>query len=386
MGLIKQDNLDVPNIIKRAADNNGFSRVRYTENKIPTSISEVVAMPFFGDMRSTFVLSSIILPRIKNELRGSKYFILCSWPGCEGLFPYVDEYWEIKDVGGMSRMWWDTDDFENNSAESVVYNRGLNHFFEEVYKLSEFNKYYNRGFEKEFFDRFSHVKRFLPSVPSGAVLGSGISKKIGSFGGYKVFLQPTKKIRVWANGRQVLENSSKDFWKRLCERLLEERYLPVIWQSSITHDLSPDFGDSCVFINDSNVTSILGIMRLCGCVLDMYNGLSRYAIAARCPFVCFDERQRYNAYKEYEIDDICGLKVPREYIYSFPTIITLKNDADWDTNYLDVLTARLNDFLPDLNRDNWPSTSEVNDIVPYDRVRKKKVKKFGTRFIKIPNE
>ena len=52
--------LDVQNILKKAADKIGMSRVRFKERNIPTSIDNVVIFPFFGDHRSSFVLSSIL--------------------------------------------------------------------------------------------------------------------------------------------------------------------------------------------------------------------------------------------------------------------------------------------------------------------------------------
>ncbi len=89
--------LPVPQILKNAADKTGFRRVRYSEKKIPTSISNVTVFLFLGDIRSSFILSSLLLRRFREESKGSRYFILCSWPGHEALYPYVDEYWEISE-------------------------------------------------------------------------------------------------------------------------------------------------------------------------------------------------------------------------------------------------------------------------------------------------
>jgi hypothetical protein len=48
--------------------------------------------------------------------------------------------------------------------------------------------------------------------------------------------------------------------------------------------------------------------------------------------------------------------------------------------------ARLDSFLPSLNRDSWPSTAELMEIVPYKAVKAKKTKRIGTRFIKVPKD
>ena len=54
-------------------------------------------MVLFPDMRSSCVASALLLKRYREEIKGSKYFILVSWPGFGGLFPFVNEYWEVSD-------------------------------------------------------------------------------------------------------------------------------------------------------------------------------------------------------------------------------------------------------------------------------------------------
>ena len=78
--------IDVNSFVKRAAEKSSFNRVRFQESNMPTNISNITVMPFFGDIRSTFILSSMLLHRYKEEKKGSKYFILCSWPGFESYF------------------------------------------------------------------------------------------------------------------------------------------------------------------------------------------------------------------------------------------------------------------------------------------------------------
>ncbi len=102
--------------------------------------------------------------------------------------------------------------------------------------------------------------------------------------------------------------------------------------------------------------------------------------------MAIDERARYAALKEYEIDDLCGQRVPKQYIFSFPTIIDGGNTNTWDFNIVNSIIARLNSFLPELNRDDWPTTGESTEIVPYESVRKKKHKKMGTRLLKVPRD
>jgi sporulation protein YlmC with PRC-barrel domain len=117
--------------------------------------------------------------------------------------------------------------------------------------------------------------------------------------------------------------------------------------------------------------------------VDFFSGISRYALAARTPFVCFDERIKFSSLKEYEINDLCGKKVPKEYIFGFSTIIESGDKASWSSNLIDHLLVKLDKVYEKMDRDSWPSSSETNDIVPYDSVRKIKNKKLGSRFIKI---
>ena len=64
-------------------------------------------------------------------------------------------------------------------------------------------------------------------------------------------------------------------------------------------------------------------------------------------------------------------------------IIRNSDKSVWKQNFYDVIIKKLMDFLPDLDRDAWPSTSESNEIVSYTNVREIKTKRMGTRFIKI---
>src|SRR5262245_17371709 len=116
--------IDVKDFLRRTADRNGFLRERYEDAKVPGDPDGLAIMPFFGDWRSTFVLSSLLLKRYKEELKGSKYFILLSWPGFASLFPYVDEYWTVGE-DQFKKLYSNTDSMENRSDQGVVHLRNL---------------------------------------------------------------------------------------------------------------------------------------------------------------------------------------------------------------------------------------------------------------------
>ena len=128
-------------------------------------------------------------------------------------------------------------------------------------------------------------------------------------------------------------------------------------------------------------------MRASSCVLDVFNGLSRYAILARTPFVACDERSRFNGLNESDVDDICANKIPKKYIFSFSTIITDGSASFWSQDIFQSILKKLDKFLPDLNRDELLSTAESNELLSYgDLVRERKKKKFGIRFIKVEKD
>ncbi|MFX7025283.1 hypothetical protein ABTI08_20470, partial [Acinetobacter baumannii] len=83
--------IDTPGYLQLAADKCGFVREQYAEADMPTSLSNVTVLPFFGDMRSQFLLTSLILPRYLTGQKDGRYFIMASYPGLAGLFPYADE-------------------------------------------------------------------------------------------------------------------------------------------------------------------------------------------------------------------------------------------------------------------------------------------------------
>jgi hypothetical protein len=221
-------------------------------------------------------------------------------------------------------------------------------------------------------------------VPSSAILGKEFAKQLAAKAGFKVFFSPTVYCKRWDSGRAKNYSVKKEFWAELIDKLLSNNYVPVIWQNELTYDLSQDYVDKCLFVNDPDVSKILSAMRATGCVLDVFNGISRFAIAARCPFLAVDERSRYNNLREYEIDDICAADLPKQYIFTFSTIITDGQVQNWRNDILQNIVKRLDSFLPSLVRDEWPSTMEMFNQFDYkNTVREIERKKLGTRLLRV---
>ena len=184
---------DVLGLISKAAEKCGFNRERHDDRKIPTDPSNITVVPFFGDLRSVSVLSSLLLKRYREEEKTSRYFIVRSWPGLQGLFPYVDEYWGVNDESVIKRFYSGASQFRNKNNLSSTYYRNLNqYFFEDVVVPHEtLSKYYGNGITDDFWKRYKQVKRTLPLVPSTATLPKDFVRDLAARGGYKVFVYPS---------------------------------------------------------------------------------------------------------------------------------------------------------------------------------------------------
>lgn len=369
--------------LKRAADRCGFNREYYIEKNIPTHHSNVAVFLFHGDTRAEFILSSLLLKRLKDELKGSKYLILCGWPGHRGLFPYVDEYWSPSDPAAVSRLLRDADGFDNASETFSISQRLLNQHFDGVMTFDELRPYYQNGLTAAFHEKLGAVKCHLPMIPSSSILDHRFIQDVNARAGFKVLFMPTKIIKGWKLNRQVNIKVRKEFWSALLERLSSDGFAPVVLQGYSTYDLSQDHAGKGVFIREDDISKAMSAMRMTGCVLDVFNGTSRLALAARTPFVAVDERGRYSGQKEYEIDALCGESLPKQYVFSFTSQLEA---GDINSNLFANIVVRLRSFLPTIDRDTLPSTSEGTFEVPYSVVRERKAKRIGVRFVKVPKD
>lgn len=367
---------NVADFLKRVADKTGYKRESYVDRNIPTSFSNIVVMLFYGDIRSEFILSSMLLHRIK-QLHNSKYFILCSYPGRAGMYPYVDEYWSLQDEGAIKSLVDSSTGMDNSDGKKILFQeQQLNKYFENLLSIEDYYKYYNRGFNKAFFDEFKWILYSLPSIPSTKI---EFNRNLVQRAGYKVFIYPSRILRAWSRGKEVNVRSNIDFWCALVNKLSDNGFTPVVYQDYSTYDISSSLEGKCVYFSENKILDVLGVMRTTGCVLDVFSGISRWATAARTPFVSCMERHLYNETKEYEIDCLCNNMLPYKYVFSFPTII----ESGYWNELIGTIVNKLESFIPGLNRDEWPSTAEQSVVVPYALVKDKKRKKIGSRFIKV---
>ena len=373
-------------ILKRASQESGFNRVRYVENDIPEDVSKVTVFMFYGDVRSMAALSSLVLKRYREEVKGSRYFILCSWPGYAGLFPFVNEYWEISSEEVNQRLFREPRGTKNVSSLLVPFRRSLNWYFTEVLNEDALSLYYIDYIQEGFWERFKHVKRFKPTIPSSTILGEAFNRELEKRKGFKVFLQPSLYVENWEKGRCDRSRTTLDFWYYLARELVLFDMVPVVWQNDTTHDISGELTDQAIYVTDRDVMKVMAGMRATGCVLDVFNGISRLAMISRTPFIACDIRNRYNILKEWEVNGLMSEKqLSKDYIFSFSTIINFGLPV-WKSSLFDIVTKRLQVFRGSLDRGNWPPTSESLEIIPYKEVQQQKIKKLGTHFIKVPKD
>ena len=328
---------NVAEYIERGAKRTGFRRSAYVERNIPTTPTNVVALPFFGDVRSTFILSSFILKEYKR-LNPNKYLILCTWPGYRAMFPYVDEFWTPEDTSVLKGLALGANNFYNSSDLASQVCRNLLESFNTM-TYEDLRKYYNDGFGPAFWTEVGEPRRFLPQVKSASMIGPQLKQEMERKSGNKVVVYPTTKIRSWQKGKSEYIQLGKSFWTHLGERLLDIDIVPVFYQNQFTYDLSRDFTDRCIYLVPDDISELLAAMSYVGCALDVFNGFSRLALAARTPFVCVDERSRYVSQRDCEIDDLME-EVSKQYIFAFSTMLLSGSPKDWDGSFVENILVR----------------------------------------------
>jgi len=360
--------------LKRAADRCGFVRDFYNESNLPTHRQNIVVLPFFGDIRALCILSYILMPRYK-ELNKHQYVIICSWKGYKHLFPYVDEYWSFKDNSNARALASKVDDFYNASDADVTIRRNLSDFFENVLTFGrDLRIYYDNGISSLYWKTFENVKVFSPSVLSKT---ESFNKKLEN----NIVISPSKTIRSWQNGRVIRMPLQREFWLELVNYLLDNHMQLFSYQNEFTYDLSRELGDKCNYIVSDDIAVVLSALHEMDCAIDVFDGFSKLAIGARCPFVALNERRIFLETKEYEIDDLCAMS-PRQYIFAFSgQALTGSGKDDWTVNLFDLILHRIHLIKSSIDINKLPSTMEIYKEVSYDQVLDRKISKRNADFL-----
>ncbi|MBD3280925.1 hypothetical protein GF389_05395 [Candidatus Dojkabacteria bacterium] len=369
----------------RAAQRTGFQREFYIENNLPTLSSNVVVVPMFGDFRTTFIMSSLLLHRFKKNLWNSKYLVVASWPGWRGLFPYAEEYWSPQDASLVHSLASHAHNFNNTSQAAPEISRGFLEAFANIRTFKDFKPYYDGvNFGSRFWEEFKEVRRYLPEISASNQIPSDVRTQIDRLEGKKIFLFPNRKMRSWQRGKLEILDVPREFWVHFIERLLGEGYSPVIYQNPFSFDISTTFADRCVYLAASQMSDVLSVMKYIGCTFDFFSGLSRLSISARTPFVVVDERERFVRQKEYEIDDLCCKDLPKRYIFSFSALLLTGSPKEWDISFLNTVVANLNRFVDNIDPNmDWLPSRELDEVISYEGVRQYKSDRLGLKFISL---
>jgi hypothetical protein len=370
---------NIMNFVSRAAQECGFEREKFVDSKLPQDFDKIVVILFLGDIRSTVIMSMMLFSQFRDTILKDKYVILCSYPGMSSLFPKADEYWSISDALAISSLMQNANGFGNSDKKFDALGIQLRRRFFTVLTHEDFLTFYEKGLTTKFFDRFGKVERFLPQLPNWR--GGEFNMALAQRGGTGIFVYPNTHGRCYdGRGKEISVKFSKDFWIKLVERLISHKFVPVIYQNQASYDLSQHFGERCFYCSERNIQAVLSAMRSTGCVLDVFSGISRLSVVARCPFLAVDERQRYIKTKEFEINDLCITGMyPYRYIFSFPTIISNENYNEVIDQIINVLLK----FSKEVAKVQLPPSAESSEQIPYEIVRKHKAKKLGVHFIKV---
>jgi hypothetical protein len=349
-----------------------MSRIVRDRSRIPTDHARVTVLTAFGDLRHLAILSSFLLKRYREESKGSKYFVLVSYPGFEHLFPYVDEYWSPGSGGVYHRA----NGFGNDDPLLDGVRKSLTRdFFDEVGHADEvFSSLYANGFKETAF--LSQYKKFVRFTvrPNSTLPPVFVREMAGA--GMKVFVFPCRHLRNFHRNRTTWEAVGREFWVNLLGSVREEGVVPVVLKHYLSHDLTEEGG--CVHLATDDWGVVASAMRLTGCVLDVFSDIGRMAALTGVPFLCVDERARFNYYKESELDDLTRPGLQRRYVYLFPGPV-------WGEGFRAVLRSSLSSFLSGLTResvlDGWGDLE-----VSYDGVRRRRVLDLGTNLLTVPKE
>lgn len=377
----------VIDFLNRTSEKIGFKRDRFDDANTPTDLDDILVIPFFNDFKYSHILSSFVLKNYLNKFKSSKYVIACSYPGFSQLFPYVDEFWSLSDFANFKKLYESSDGFNNNSTNFNNILRSLNENFRNVLNPESFAQFYNNGFTDGYYKNFgSSFNVFYPMVPSSAVLGKDFLKVINQSSGYKIFIHPSIYVDSWRNGKCYKIGVNKEFYIELIRFLRDNNFYPIVWNHNLSFNLTEDLknGEDCLFLNEHDMFKVLSAIRATGCVLDIFNGISRLAKAARVPSLVIEERNKYFYTKEYELDDFTkNDKIPNFFVYTFMSSLISGTKNYWKNEIFLYIKNNLLNLVPYSDRESWPTTEEVEVNVDYSLIRKSKNKRLGARFVKI---
>ncbi len=364
---------EVSHFLQRAADKLGYNREFFAEKDIPKDTSDIRVLVCLWDVRSLSIFSSLIF----NQLRKieNKYIIMVGWPGFKALFPNVNEFWSLKSLSEYRALALGASDGSNRSDALLPLVRGLNYYFEDVQEEAVLD-YFDNGLTERYFREFKNIHKFLPNIQS---LNSQFQSQINNKKKC-VILFPSIKINLWR--ARVLEkiDISKDFWLYLCKRLLKEGYTPFLYQNQFTYDLSPELTDQCLYMGAEKLEQILAIFNQVGLSIDIFSGISKFALIARCAAIVVDQHLRYVDQKDYQFDSLMQTNQVKN-IYSFPLTASQGDEESWRVGFVDNLLNNLKEI--DNSSDvKFLNTNTIEEEIQFSDLGDFKLNKFSLKMFK----
>lgn len=363
----------------------GFKREVFIDENVPTDVDNFLFVPIFSDFKHSFIFSSILLDKYKNKTKNSKYIIVCSYPGFSSLFKDADEYWSLSDFKNFKNLFEYSQGFLNKSKTYLDIIRNFNENYRNVINSDFFNCYYNNGFKEKFWTEYDNLFLRFPMISSSAVLGKEVLRTVNESHGYKVFIFPSIYLNSWNQGKNVKLYSQKQFYVELIKYLKSDNIFPVVWNHPLGHDLTNEFSNhsDCLFINEFELSKVLSSIRMTGCNLDLFSGTNWLAKIARTPSLTFDERSKFYGTKENELVDLSLIETPNKFVFNFVNSVVNGSIKSWKEDIFLNIKNNLLNFTPYLDRESWASTAETDKEVSIENFKKRKIKRLGTKFIKI---
>lgn len=361
-------------VIRRIVEKSKFKREKFDEVLLEKNYSNVIIVPFFGDSKSEFLFATTLLHKVLEKYKDS-YKIVCSWPGASYIYPYVHEYWTIDDADMLLNLKKNVNGFSNDKNDiDKMFFRYFDHVLFGQELIADY--YDQNGFTKKYFEVFNRINYRLPSVLSANISNIKLSNNKKN-----ILVYPNKYAKLWNSGRTTTTLTDEGFWRHLINSLLSKNLHPVVCHFYDTHDMRKYFNEKVSFIESPNLMYLLSVMRSSDCVLDVFSGISRYAIMARSPYFSCQERQCYFNCKEYEIEELFAKNIPKKVSFSF---LPFNGSTTFDQS-VDLIINKLMEFLPNIDRNALPTSVEINSDLPYNEVRDRELKMLGLRII-LPDE
>lgn len=350
---------------------NQINREFFLQNNIPTNFDQITVFLCFGNLRSVCATSTLVLPRVRKELKSTRYFIVVGQPNQKDLFPYADEYWSFKNEN-LNKMLNDKSvNNDNTSNEYVSVKRTFHEHFREVLDQRSYKDLYDFTFTENYWRKNKNVRVILPRVFSNSNFTEYPDKKLYELPERKVFIYPNKFV-----GDVEIP---QEFWNYIIFNLTSQDVGVVCFYDDYAYDLSASNLDNkkVLFKKSNDLMVKMSWMKRTGFVLDFYSGISRLAAISKTSFLLIDDRKRYVLEKESEFEDVVFIKG------NFSKRFFVLRDLFSSPSLMLILANNIVGCVEGIDYGKLAIESEyVDRIDDYKNIRYNRVTKMGIKYIK----